>query len=110
LETGAIITAPPASHDQIAVPVARPFDMASNDVFRPLQPLEANHGHRGGFHLAMLDAAMGEDQLLRRADEAIAESQRLIDELRRSMLRAQELDDHLNYLHWLRIEDARLKR
>ena len=53
---------------------------------------------------------MQEDQLLQRADQAIAESERLIDELRKSMLRAQELDDRLNYLHWLRIDDARPKK
>jgi hypothetical protein len=45
-----------------------------------------------------------------RADKAVAESKRLIDELRMSMLRARQLDDRLNHLHWLRIEESRPKK
>jgi hypothetical protein len=55
-------------------------------------------------------ARMQDDELLQRADRAIAEGERLREELRRSMLRAQQLDDRLNYLHWRRIEDAHTKK
>jgi hypothetical protein len=53
---------------------------------------------------------MQDDQLLQRADKAIAESKRLTDELHKSMLRAKQLDDRLNHLHWLRIEESRTKK
>jgi hypothetical protein len=52
---------------------------------------------------------MPEDQLLQRADKAIAESERLIDELRRSRFQAEQLGDS-NYLDWLRIEELVSKR
>jgi hypothetical protein len=46
------------------------------------------------------------NELLQRADRAIAENKRLVEELRRSIRKAQELDDRLQYLHLLRIEEA----
>ena len=49
------------------------------------------------------------DQLLQRADRAIAENKRLVDELRKSIRRAEELDGNLQYLHWLRIEEDEAK-
>ena len=45
------------------------------------------------------------NELLQRADRAIAENKKLVEELRKSIQRALELDDHLQYLHWLRIEE-----
>jgi hypothetical protein len=53
---------------------------------------------------------MQDGQLLQTADKAVAESKRLVDELRRLMFRAQLLDGRVNYLHWLRIEDERTKK
>ena len=46
-----------------------------------------------------------QDQLFQRADKAIAESERLKDELSGSMRKAQQLDDHLHDLQ-RRMEDA----
>jgi hypothetical protein len=43
---------------------------------------------------------------LQRADRAMAENKRLVEELRRSIRKAQKLDDRLQYLHLLRIEEA----
>ena len=47
------------------------------------------------------------NELLQRADRVIAESMQLVAELRKSVQRAHELDDRLQYLHWLRIEEER---
>ncbi len=55
-------------------------------------------------------AAHAEGRTPSKGRQAIAEIERLMNELRRSMLRAQQPDDRLNYLHWLRIEDARTKQ
>lgn len=46
-----------------------------------------------------------QDPLLQRADKAIAESERLMDELSVSMEKAKWLDRYLHYLHWRRIEE-----
>ena len=46
------------------------------------------------------------NELLQRADRTIAESERLIDELQKSVRKAELLDNRLHYLHNLRIEDA----
>jgi hypothetical protein len=47
------------------------------------------------------------NDLLQRADRALAENKTLVEELQKSVRRARELDDNLQYLHWLRIEDER---
>ena len=46
-----------------------------------------------------------QDQLLERADKAIEESQQLKHELYLSVMLAKRLDEHLHYLHWVRIEE-----
>ena len=46
------------------------------------------------------------NELLQRADQTIAESERLIDELQKSVRKAELLDNRLHYLHNLRIEDG----
>jgi glucose-6-phosphate dehydrogenase assembly protein OpcA len=46
-----------------------------------------------------------QDQLVQRADEAIAESARLVDALRKLMTRAQQLNKQLDHLHWLRTKE-----
>ncbi|MHC2334399.1 hypothetical protein [Bradyrhizobium sp. USDA 4454] len=48
---------------------------------------------------------MPEDALFDRADRAIAESKRLVDELREAVWKAERLDRNLQYLHWRRLED-----
>ena len=48
---------------------------------------------------------MSEDPLLERANRVIAESGRLIDDLRRSMWKAQRLDEGLRDLHERRLEE-----
>ncbi|WP_161491886.1 hypothetical protein [Bradyrhizobium centrolobii] len=53
---------------------------------------------------------MQDDQLLQRADKAIAESERLVVELLSTIHRAQQLDDQLNFLHRLRMQDKRAKQ
>ena len=50
------------------------------------------------------------NDLLQRADRALAENKTLVEELQKSVRRARELDDNLQYLHWLRIEDERRQR
>lgn len=47
------------------------------------------------------------NDLLQRADRAIAEGKILVEELRKSIRRALDLDDRLQQLHWLRIEEER---
>jgi hypothetical protein len=48
---------------------------------------------------------MSEDALLERANRVIAESERLIDDLRRSIWRGQRLDEGLRDLHERRLEE-----
>src|SRR3979490_1700302 len=40
--------------------ISGPFDMAGNDVFRPLQPFEANHRGRAAAWFAMLNTSSRE--------------------------------------------------
>lgn len=47
------------------------------------------------------------NELLQRADRAIAESERLMDQLLKSRSEAERLDSRLHVLHQLRIEDDR---
>ena len=47
------------------------------------------------------------NELLQRADRAIAESERLMDQLLKSRWEAERLDGRLHVLHQLRIEDNR---
>ncbi len=51
-----------------------------------------------------------EDQLLERADKAIAESQRLKDQLYLVITKAKRLDEHLHYLHLAKIEETQRKK
>ena len=51
-----------------------------------------------------------QDQLVERADRAIAESRRLKDELYLSVTKAKRLDEHLHYLHLVRIEEEQHKK
>jgi len=51
-----------------------------------------------------------QDQFLERADKAIAESERLRDELYLLVMKAKQLDKHLHFLHWVGTEEARRKK
>jgi len=51
-----------------------------------------------------------QNELLQRADRAIAESQRLIDQLCDAMKKAEQLDRWLHELHQRRIDDTRPKK
>ncbi|MBR0939323.1 hypothetical protein [Bradyrhizobium jicamae] len=46
-----------------------------------------------------------QDQLLQHADDVIAESRRLIEELWAAIAKARRLDERLYYLHQRRIEE-----
>jgi hypothetical protein len=50
-----------------------------------------------------------QNELIARADQAIAESKRLIEELYEKRLRAEQQDQRLHYLHQLRLEDQKRK-
>jgi hypothetical protein len=50
------------------------------------------------------------NELLERANRAIAESQRLIDQLCVAMRKAQQLDHWLDEIHWRRVEQERSKK
>ena len=51
-----------------------------------------------------------QDELLQRADRAIAESRRLVGELCDAIGKARQLDRWLQYLHQRRIEEERFKK
>jgi len=48
---------------------------------------------------------MPEESLLERANRAIAESKRLVDQLHEAIRKAQRLECNLQDLHWCRLED-----
>ena len=51
-----------------------------------------------------------QDNLLQRADEAIADSERLVDQLHEVRRRAAHLYDWLRYEHQRRMEEAQKRR
>ncbi|MCP3459632.1 hypothetical protein [Bradyrhizobium sp. CCGUVB23] len=50
------------------------------------------------------------DELLQRADRAIEQSKRLIDELEERRSKAAQLDNGLHHLHQLRSQEAAARR
>ncbi len=63
----------------------------------------------GGTKLSPANFGSMQDNLLERADKAIAESRWLKDELYLLVKTANRLDEHLHHLHWVRVEKEQRK-
>ena len=86
-------------------PKPGPFGRKTQSRFRKKKKLDQwERSFRKGDQMPMTK------EFLNRADRAIAENERLIDELVKSMRKAEELDNRLHYLHNLRVEDAQRSR
>jgi hypothetical protein len=55
------------------------------------------------------DRNQSQEDLFERANRAIAESERLVALLQSSIQKARQLDDRLRDLHWLRIQEERMR-